>query len=405
MSADYPLGTWIRYGLLWLAFFAAGQAGCSIDVHRTSYSDDVAFLQPRTRIYQLHVGTGRIAVAPGYQGRVMTSSFSADGLSLGWINRKDITAGERDVAFNNYGGQERFWLGPEGGQFSLYFKKNQPQSYDTWKVPEPWNKGPFEVIAADDSYVRMHKDVRVTSAFGTNFRIKVQRTIRTISKAEAEGLLNVGLPENLEYVGFVSENRITNLSGRKITPQTGAVSIWTLGMYPGRDGCVVIAPYHKQAKGPVANTDYFDQPASRVRLLEDVAVALFKADGKCISKLGLSGTRATDRLASMDFDSNILTIIKFTRPSGETRYVNNLMKKWQDHPYGGDCIISHNHHGREGLCFYEMESSSPAAFLDPGQSLDHYHRTMHFHGPLKELSKISSKVLGVNLQRVRKQMP
>ena len=37
--------------------------------------------------------------------------------------------------FNNYGGEERFWLGPEGGQFSLWFAPGAKQDLDHWLTP------------------------------------------------------------------------------------------------------------------------------------------------------------------------------------------------------------------------------------------------------------------------------
>ena len=65
-----------------------------------------------------------VLVVPAYQGRVMTSSACGmDGDSYGWINYDLIAAGEQREACNPVGGEERFWLGPEGGPFSYYFKK------------------------------------------------------------------------------------------------------------------------------------------------------------------------------------------------------------------------------------------------------------------------------------------
>ena len=37
---------------------------------------------------------------------------------------------------NVFGGEDRFWLGPEGGQFALYFKPGDPFDLDHWQVPE-----------------------------------------------------------------------------------------------------------------------------------------------------------------------------------------------------------------------------------------------------------------------------
>ena len=54
----------------------------------------------------------------------MTSSSDGEnGLSYGWINHDLIGSGEIKKQINAVGGEERFWLGPEGGQFSIFFKK------------------------------------------------------------------------------------------------------------------------------------------------------------------------------------------------------------------------------------------------------------------------------------------
>ncbi len=58
-----------------------------------------------------------------YQGRVMTSTADGDaGNSYGWINYGLIESGKHQPHMNAFGGEERFWLSPEGGQFSIYFK-------------------------------------------------------------------------------------------------------------------------------------------------------------------------------------------------------------------------------------------------------------------------------------------
>src|SRR5215217_654668 len=63
-------------------------------------------------------------IVPAYQGRVMTStSNGSNGNSYGWINYELIKSGMYQPHINAFGGEERFWLSPEGGQFSVYFKK------------------------------------------------------------------------------------------------------------------------------------------------------------------------------------------------------------------------------------------------------------------------------------------
>jgi len=63
----------------------------------------------------------------------MTSSCDGlQGLSFGFINKDFIDAGQPNPHFNNYGGEDRFWLSPEGGPFSLWFKQGVDQVLDNW---------------------------------------------------------------------------------------------------------------------------------------------------------------------------------------------------------------------------------------------------------------------------------
>ncbi|MBI5722962.1 MAG: hypothetical protein HZA50_03310 [Planctomycetes bacterium] len=70
-----------------------------------TYMDDVAFLRKHTRIIELAVqGDARIAVAPAWQGRVMTSTLSGEtGAGYGWINRKFIEEGKPSEEMNKGG--------------------------------------------------------------------------------------------------------------------------------------------------------------------------------------------------------------------------------------------------------------------------------------------------------------
>ncbi len=88
-----------------------------------TFGYDVAFLEKHQETLILKDNEAMIAVVPDYQGRVMTSTAKGmSGMSFGWLNYKLIASGENAPHFNNYGGEERFWLGPEGGQFSVFFK-------------------------------------------------------------------------------------------------------------------------------------------------------------------------------------------------------------------------------------------------------------------------------------------
>src|SRR5512138_1355071 len=73
----------------------------------------------------------QVIVAPSYQGRVMTSTIDGNkGSSFGWINHDLIASQKPSEHMNAVGGEDRFWLGPEGGQFSIYFKKGVEFKFD-----------------------------------------------------------------------------------------------------------------------------------------------------------------------------------------------------------------------------------------------------------------------------------
>jgi hypothetical protein len=77
----------------------------------------------------------------------------------------------------------------------------------------------------------------------------------------------------------------------------------------------------------------------------------------------------------------------------------------QKNPYGGDVVNSYNDGppapGKPPLGgFFEIESSSPAAALAPGESLVHTHRTFHFVGDRAALDPLATRVLGVSAGRI-----
>jgi hypothetical protein len=81
-------------------------------------------------------GDARLLICPAYQGRVMTSTIAGDsGFSFGWINHKLIESGISQKHMNAFGGEERLWLGPEGGQFSFYFDAGKKFDFANWQVP------------------------------------------------------------------------------------------------------------------------------------------------------------------------------------------------------------------------------------------------------------------------------
>ena len=101
--------------------------------------------------------------------------------------------------------------------------------------------------------------------------------------------------------------------------------------------------------------------------------------------------------------------MQFSQPKDLTEYVNSLWKI-QEHPDAGDVENNHNDGppspGAKPLGpFYEMESSSPAAALAPGTSMEHTHRTIHLSGSEASLDQVARAVLGVSLTGIEEALP
>jgi len=384
-----------------------------------SYREVRDFLRRHTHVVELADDRGaRVAVCPEWVGRVMTSTCGGpEGPSFGFVNRPFIEAGKTDPKFNNYGGEERFWLSPEGGQFSLWFKPGAEQTLANWLTAPALNEGAWEVApGADDLTCRMTTHMKLQNASAADFDLDVVREVRLADVEQARGWLGdapaaILARDGTEMVAHETTNRITN-RGAPMTQQRGLVSIWILGMMNSGPQTVVIVPYKSgdQARlGPVVKSDYFGPvPSERLKITPEAI--LFAADGNYRSKIGTSQRRARDVLGSFDFAAGVLTLVQFTMPDdpAEHRYMNNMWELPQSEPYVGDVANAYNdgpsESGQQLGAFYEIESLSPAAALPTGESLEHRHRTIHVRADAGALTRLAREVLGAELETVRKEM-
>ncbi len=348
----------------------------------------------------------QVVVSTEYQGRVMTSTSNGlKGMSYGWINYKAIDSDSIMPHINAYGGEDRLWLGPEGGQFSIFFKNGDPFDFEHWQTPKELDSEPFELISHSKDDAVFEKHFSLANYSGTEFKIKLNRSIRLLNKRLASSVLSAEIPESIEFVGYESENKITNQNDFTWNQKTGMLSIWILGMYVPSPGITVVLPFKvgdEKVLGKILTDDYFGKvPGERLKI--DSGYIFFKCDGKYPSKIGVSPARALPFSASYDEDNQVLTIVNFSLPAAR-KYVNSQWKIQSD-PFSGDATNSYNDgpvaDGTQMGPFYEIESSSPAAALRPGESLTHFHRTFHFHGTEDKLNAILHQVMGISLEKVK----
>ncbi|MCP5538169.1 MAG: hypothetical protein H7A51_18295 [Akkermansiaceae bacterium] len=397
------------------------QSGCQEKTTTTgtgAFADDAAFMKKHTDLLVLKKGDSAVAVAPAWQGRVMTSTYDHDsGPSFGWINRPVIergilseeeAKGKLESHIYIFGGEERFWLGPEGGQYALYFKPGAKFEFSDWKTPAVIDTEAFKMVRQTEDSATFEHSADLTNFSGTRFKIGIQRTVTVLGKEDAAKMLNVELGDDIRMVGYETDNRITNKGEEAWKPETGLLSIWMLGMYNPSPTTTVVIPFKAGSEdelGAKVNDSYFGKvPAEYLQVKDDIL--FFKGDGTRRGKIGISPQRSKGIAGSYDAAGKVLNIVTYNVQDAPNGFVNSMWEM-QEHPYVGDVINSYNDGSPEpGAAplgpFYELETSSPAAALKPGEAMKHVQRTFHIQGPEAELDAISLRLLGVNLETIKK---
>ena len=350
--------------------------------------------------------SGLVACAAALQGRVMTSSASGmQGSSFGWINRPLFESGDTLDHINPFGGEERFWLGPEGGQYAIFFEPGVEFTLETWQTPALIDLTPFKRIEKNKRKVTYQQVGQLTNYQHFTFDIEITRSIEALSMDEAFAAFNLASQE-MAFVAYRSSNELKNIGERAWTKEQGLLSIWILGMFNPSEHTTVLIPVQGGAEdqlGPIVNADYFGEiPSDRLMVRDDVI--FFKGDGKYRSKIGISPRRSKNVFGAYAAESKTLTLVHFSLPKGVTDYVNSMWEM-QDDPFAGDVINSYNDGppapGQKPLGpFYELETSSPALALAPQESGRHEQITMHITATEAQLDPIIQKLFGVSLNEI-----
>jgi hypothetical protein len=366
-----------------------------------TFGYDLDFLRQKDSVIVLHSkdGAGQVIISSKYQAKVFTSTADGvNGKSFGWINYKTFEKSSLDPHMNAYGGEDRLWLGPEGGKFSLFFKPGTKMEFANWHTPAAIDNESWALISKTDTTASLSKSANILNYAGTTVTFSINRDIKILEPSDVKKMLGIELDNKVKSVAFITTNTISNKSDKTWDKQSGAPCLWNLDMFSPTAKTVIIVPFDDNAKGKIATTDYFGEIAKdRIKYLN--RLLLFKADGKSRGKLGMPPNRAKTMAGSYDAQNNVLTIILFDKDSKAT-YLNQEWRTDKD-PFTGDAVNAYNDgplaDGSQMGPFYEIESVSPAAFLKPNESLSHRHSVFHFTGDKQELDQIAIKTLGISL--------
>jgi hypothetical protein len=373
-----------------------------------SFGFDYQFLSKHDNLILLKSddSASQVIVSPRYQGKVFTSTANGDqGYSFGWVNYKAFDA-TVDAHMNAYGGENRFWLGPEGGRFSLYFKPGAKMQFENWRTPSAVDTESWNVLSKSNNAVALQKNMRLINYHGTELILTVDRTIKILNRQQILDRIGLMLDSTVRSVGYETNNIISNKGEKEWTESTGMPCIWLLDMFKPSPATVIVIPFNNptgDSFSNVATTNYFGE-ISADRLKYTGNILFFKADGKSRGKLGIRPGKAKPVAGSYDTTNKVLTIILFGLESG-ARYLN---QEWNTTKpaFSGDAVNAYNDgplaDGTQMGPFYEIESVSPAAFLKPNQSLTHHHSVFHFTGEEEGLDQIAQKLLGVSLETIKK---
>ena len=384
-----------------------------------TFGYDADFLKEHTDAIVLKDGKSRIVVVPEYQGRVMTTTAQGKkGASSGWINYELIeqgvvsaeeAAGKLDEHMYAFGGEERFWMGPEGGQYSIFFAPGTQFDFADWFTPDAIDNLPWEVEKKSKDSIAFETEFTLQNHSGTKFEVEVERTVKLMNEKAVGKLLGTKIPSSLDMVSYQTINTVENDGDTAWEPESGLLSIWILCMFQPSETTTVFVPYKQGPEselGAVVNADYFGAVPPE-RLKSEDGVIYFKTDGNQRGKIGVTPARSTGVAGSYDPVAKRMTLLIAQEPKDASNGYVNSMWEIQDEPFKGDALNSYNdgpvdESGEQMGPFYELESSSPALALQPGESGTHIQTIIHLYGEEADLQQVLSAVApGVELAKVK----
>lgn len=353
-----------------------------------------------------------VVVTPSLVGRVLCTGFEGvNGGTESYISEAQIKRGATPSGKGGdwaaFGGEERIWLAPEGGRFGLFFKQGNEQNFKNYLVPEPLNSARFGVTARteDQTSVTFVAPIHLTNYQGHKIDLEVKRRIEILESCP----YTLGYGSKVDFVAFESRTGVRNTARAPLTKETGAVSIWTLGQLPVRNHSVIIVPFRPgpdSQLGTPLNTEYFKADMIDTTQAPDGHVyddywalkdnyALIKANGSVRTKIEMWPKRSLGRMASINLASFSMTIVEF-RMYPEREYLASYWLPYEGDPFKGAAISIYVGPREEGA--YELETLSPALFLQPDEQYTHVSRTYHLRGDKPSIVEILARHFNADIK-------
>ncbi len=333
----------------------------------------------------------QVIIVPALAGRVMGVSIEGDtGENLMWVDQSilDGTYFTQKPAKWNAGGL-RTWLAPE----DLFFLPPDKDA-SKWFVPAELDPAPYSVTAQSEHEVEMELITNLPANIGKVYNVKLTRRI-TLLPEFAEPAAGA-LPEGVSYMGVRQFHSMENLSDQVIGKELPPVCLWSLlQTHPSGTMLIPIAPGADPSK---AYREYFN-PLGPDRIAVENGIISVKIDGKYRCKIGVNGPSAGKGIAFLRDDGGgqgvLMAQLFEVDPKGA--YVDKPWGKPSDY---GDAIEMYNDDGKMGG-FCELECHGPSKVLKKGEAQSH-EMTLHiFKGPIPELQKIGSALLGADLAKAK----
>lgn len=331
----------------------------------------------------------QVIITPELSARVLGAAIDgAKDENLMWVDSSvlDGSIWTKEPRFWNAGGL-RSWVAPE----DLFFV-NAAKDASSWFVPTQLDPIPFTMVEKSPTEVEFMADIDLPANIGKTYSFTLKRRISLLTAPPDE----VGaLPQGVKYMGIDKTHSLTNRSDLVIGQDLPYVCLWSLLQI--NPAGTTLVPVKDGVDPQWAYREYFNPLGDRLTIQDNIISV--KIDGQYRLKIGVRPEAAGKGLAYLrdNGDGSGVLFVKtfYVDPNGT--YVDKPWGKESDY---GDAIELYNDDGKMGG-FAEIEAHGPALKLAKGDTESHSLQLHMFRGPIPELKKIASSILGKDLSNAK----